>query len=142
MYERAIKAAVHELVLERRKQIPFWILVGFLPTYLIARWLVHSDPDLFLRVHGLHVHHFIYGFFVLAFVGFVSLETRRGRRVQAFIYGVGLALAFDEFGMWVRLADNYSIRASQDAMAIIAGLLVFAVYGYGILRRAWYRLRD
>jgi hypothetical protein len=27
-------------------------------------------------------------------------------------------------------------------MAIIAGLLVFAVYGYGILRRAWYRLRD
>src|SRR5690348_17758809 len=35
----------------------------------------------------------------------------------------GLALTFDEFGMWFHLGGAYSQRASFDAVAIIVGLL-------------------
>jgi hypothetical protein len=137
LYLRPIRYAIDELVVNRRKQIPFWVLVGFLPTYASARALVAADPDLFVKVRGTHVHHFIWGFFVLAIVGFISLETDRYRRTQAFFYGVGLALAFDEFGMWTKLTTDYNIDSSQDAMAVIFAILVFLVYGIGIIRRAW-----
>jgi len=138
---KAVKFAFRELVLNRRKQIPFWILAGFLPTFFIARLTVEHFPWLFVHIRGTHVHHFIYGFFVLAIIGFVSMLTDRARRVQAFFYGTGLALAFDEFGMWVRLTDHYNIDASEDAVAVIVAILVFIVYGIGILRRALPHLR-
>lgn len=134
--------AYRELIHNRRRQIPFWVLAGFLPTFLIARFIVAQFPDLFLEVRGTHVHHFIYGFFVLAVMGFVSLVVDRARRVQAFLYGIGLALAFDEFGMWIKLTDDYNIDASEYAIAWIAAFLVFLVYGIGILRRAWPAIRD
>ena len=130
--------AYRELISNRRRQIPFWVLAGFLPTFITARTIVNLHPALFFQVRGVHVHHFTYGIVVLAVVGFVSLVWQQpSRRALAFFYGAGLALAFDEFGMWVRLADNYDIRASQDVMAGILVFLVFAVYGLGILRRAW-----
>ncbi len=133
---RPILYAYRELIINRRKQIPFWILAGFLPTFLLARFLVAKFPYLFLHIRGTHVHHFIYGFFVLSIVGFISLITERGRRVQAFFYGIGLALAFDEFGMWIKLTDHYNIDASEDAIAWIFAFLIFLVYGIGIIRRA------
>jgi hypothetical protein len=136
MLLKPFRRAYLELIHNRREQMPFWMLVGFLPTFIIARQLVAHLPTLFLHVRGTHVHHFTYGFFVLAIVGFISLTYNRYRRVQAFFYGVGLALCFDEFGMWVRLTDNYNIDASEDIMAAILALLVFIVYGVGLVRRA------
>jgi hypothetical protein len=136
MLVKALRFAFDELILNRRRQIPFWIMAGFFPTFLIARFLVANYPYLFVHVRGTHVHHFIYGFFVLAIVGFISLTTDQARRAQAFFYGIGLALAFDEFGMWIRLTDHYNIDSSEDAIATISVLLVFLVYGIGILRRS------
>ena len=104
--------AYRELILNRRKQIPFWILVGFLPTFVISRLLVHNYPDVFMQVYGVHVHHFTYGIFVLAIVGFISLVWNNlSRTILAILYGVGLSLSFDEFGMWLRLSDNRFGRA-------------------------------
>jgi hypothetical protein len=134
---KPFKYAFAELIVNRRKQIPFWVLIGFLPTYAAARALVALDPNLFVHIRGTHVHHFIWGVFVLAIVGFISLETDRLRRTQALVYGIGLALAFDEFGMWTKLTTNYNIDSSQDAMAVIFAILVFLVYGIGIIRRGW-----
>ncbi len=137
MFFKPFKFAFEELILNRRKQFAFWILAGFLPTFLTARFLVAHFPDLFLNIHGTHVHHFTYGFFVLAIIGFVSIVSERARRVQAVIYGIGLALAFDEFGMWLRLTSDYHLDSSEDAIAWIIAFLVFLVYGVGILRRAF-----
>lgn len=141
MIRTSFKYAFNELILNRRRQIPFWVLVGFLPTFAAARYTVAHFPNLFLHVHHTHVHHFTYGFFVLAIIGFISLTTDRGRRVQAFIYGIGLALAFDEFGMWVKLTDFYNIDSSEDIMVWIISILIFLVYGVGLLRRAWPQLK-
>lgn len=134
---KPLKYAYRELVANRVRQIPFWVLVGFLPTFIAARLIVHNMPGLFLEVRHVHIHHFAYGIFVLAIVGFISLVSTIPSRILAVFYGVGLALAFDEIGMWVQLTDNYNIEQSEDVMVAILVFLVFLTYGIGILRRAW-----
>lgn len=138
----ALRFAYRELIAKRWRQIPFWVLVGFLPTFIIARSIVDNAPGVFLRVGGTHVHHFTYGIFVLAVTGFVSLVAPgRWRSLLAVVYGVGLALAFDEFGMWLHLTSNYRIDQSEDAMVAILVFLVFVVYGIDLLRRALHYIR-
>lgn len=131
----ALKDTYHRLISQPSNQIPFWILAGFLPTFLISRLIVDSTPNLHLTVHGTHVHHLTYGIIVLALTGFVSLVWPRvPRRTLAAVYGIGLALAFDEFGMWLHLTSNYNIDTSEDVMVGILVFLVFFVYGVGIIR--------
>jgi hypothetical protein len=135
MVTKALAFAYRELVANRMRQVPFWILVGFLPTFIIARTLVAQAPGLFLYVHGVHVHHFTYGVIVLAATGFVSLVSpRRAQAWLAVAYGAGLALAFDEFGMWLRLTNVYNLDQSEDVMVGILVFLVAAVYLTAIAR--------
>jgi hypothetical protein len=49
--------------------------------------------------------------------------AERELRWAAALYGAGLALTFDEFGMWVHLGGSYWQRASFDAVVVIAGFL-------------------
>jgi len=83
-------------------------------------------PDLFLHMGGTHVHHLNYGIFLLSAVGgvllFVPLQET-GRKWVAFAYGFGMALTFDEFGMWLHLGGSYWQRASFDAVIVVLSLL-------------------
>ncbi len=108
----------------------FWVLVTFLPTFLIARLVVYNLPDLFLEFRGVHVHHLTYGIILLAAAGFLALNVKSERQKKwcAALYGIGLALAFDEFGMWLHLEDNYWVRYSYDAIIMIAAILINVVY--------------
>ena len=135
------KYAYRELISNRTRQIPFWILVGFLPIFALARFVVRRAPDVYLMLHGVHVHHYTYGIIALAVVCFISLVTPTPNRILAVAYGASLAMAFDEFAMWVQLSDNYRLDLSEDVMVGILVTLVFIVYGVGILRRAWPSLR-
>jgi hypothetical protein len=107
------------------------VLAAFIFTFVAARILVllimsRRIPDLFLHVGGTHVHHLNYGIFLLSGVGaYLLLGRPTGRRLSAatLAYGVGLALTFDEFGMWVHLGGGYWQRASFDAVVVIAALL-------------------
>jgi hypothetical protein len=107
------------------------ILVAFLVTFLCARILVYlimarKIPDLYAHVGQTHVHHLNYGIFLLSFVGaFLLLAQPRGDwlTMASLMYGVGLALTFDEFGMWLHLGGSYWQRASFDAVVIIGALL-------------------
>jgi hypothetical protein len=47
----------------------------------------------------------------------------RAATAVAVIYAIGLALTFDEFGMWVHLGGSYWQRASFDAVTVVAGIL-------------------
>jgi len=45
------------------------------------------------------------------------------------LYGVGMGLTFDEFGMWLHLGGSYWQRASVDAVIVVTalfGLISFA----------------
>lgn len=111
------------------------ILVSFLFTFMAARVLVflivaRRIPDVYLHLGGTHVHHLNYGIFLLSAVGAYLLlghPGARGLHRSAIAYGIGLALTFDEFGMWVHLGGSYWQRASFDAVVVIAGLLGLAV---------------
>jgi hypothetical protein len=113
------------------------VLTAFLCTFILARIVVllimtRRLPDLYLHVGGTHVHHLNYGILVLSGIGAYLLFRRpvgRELSVAAVLYGIGLALTFDEFGMWLRLGGSYWTRASFDAIVIIAamlGLIAFA----------------
>lgn len=108
-----------------------WTLCSFLITFVAARSLVRlmeirRIPIFFLHLEGTHVHHLNYGIFLLAGICAYLLFCRpRGHALTtvATLYGVGLALTFDEFGMWLHLDGDYWQRASYDAVAVIAALL-------------------
>jgi len=93
--------------------------------------MAHDIPDLFLHVGGTHVHHLNYGIFLLSFIGAYLLfvqPTGRWLCIAAVIYGAGLALTFDEFGMWLHLGGSYWQRASFDAVIVVATALALLVY--------------
>jgi len=112
------------------------VLFSFLLTFIAARIVVYcimarDIPDLFLHVGGTHVHHLNYGIFLLSAVGayllFIRPEGSR-LRVAAVAYAAGLALTFDEFGMWLHMGGSYWQRASFDAVTVLAAGLALLVY--------------
>lgn len=113
------------------------VFVSFLVTFVLARIAVflimsRSIPDLYLQLGGTHIHHLNYGIFLLAGVGgYLLLRRPSGRSLNAaaVIYGIGMALTFDEFGMWIHFGGSYWQRASWDAITVLGacfGLLAFA----------------
>ena len=83
-------------------------------------------PDLYLHIGQTHVHHLNYGIFLLTLVGAYLLfmaPDKQGLRRVAVLYGIGLALTFDEFGLWLHLGGSYWQRVSFDAVVVIAALL-------------------
>jgi hypothetical protein len=113
------------------------ILATFLLTFMSARIVVllimtRTIPDLYLYNGGTHIHHLNYGIFLLAGIGCYLLfgrPTGRKLKIAAGIYGIGMALTFDEFGMWIHLGGSYWQRASWDAVTVLAagfGLITFA----------------
>jgi hypothetical protein len=107
------------------------VFTTFLLTFIASRILVilimtKKAPDMFLHVGGTHVHHLNYGIFLLSIVGGILLFTpvaEVSRKWLAFVYGFGMALTFDEFGMWVHLGGSYWQRASFDAVIVVLSLL-------------------
>lgn len=104
------------------------VFLAFLLTFIAARILVilimtRRIPNMFMHARGTHVHHLNYGIFILAAVGallvFVIRPSDRMRKVCAILYGVGMALTFDEFGMWLHLGGSYWQRGSFDAVIVI-----------------------
>jgi hypothetical protein len=112
------------------------VLFSFLVTFVMARILVYcimarDIPDLFLHVGGTHLHHLNYGIFLLSAVGAYLLFLQpagRRRRFAAAVYGAGLALTFDEFGMWLHLGGSYWQRASFDAVTVVGSGLALLAY--------------
>jgi hypothetical protein len=108
-----------------------WTLTAFVLTFLSSRVLVllimtRRLPDFYLHLGQTHVHHLNYGIFLLVGVGaWLVFAPPRGksRIVAAVLYGIGLGLTFDEFGMWLHLGGSYWQRASYDAVVAIAALL-------------------
>ena len=118
-------------------------LFGFIVTFIGARIVVllimsRQMPNLYFFLRGTHVHHLNYGIFLLAAVcGYVLFwaPTGRGLRIAALLYGAGMALTFDEFGMWLHLGGSYWQRISVDAVVIVAALL--ALIGFATTLRTF-----
>ena len=120
------------------------VFTAFLLTFIASRALVilimtRRMPDFFLHMGGTHVHHLNYGIFLLSAVAGVLLFAKLNdtqRSVCALVYGFGLALTFDEFGMWLHLGGSYWQRASFDAVIVVLG-----VFGLIAFMPRWQRIR-
>ncbi len=112
------------------------VLFSFLLTFMAARVVVYlimsrRIPDLYLYLGGTHVHHLNYGIFLLSGLGAYLLfkpAEERNLNLAAILYGCGMALTYDEFGMWIRLGGSYWQRASLDAIGVLAGLFGLLAY--------------
>ena len=101
--------------------------------------MIRRLPDLFLHLGGTHVHHLNYGIFLLSTVAAVLLFAKMNetqRAACAVVYGIGMALTFDEFGMWLHLGASYWQRASFDAVIVLLG-----VFGLIAFMPRWQYLR-
>lgn len=129
--------------IHHRHQMARLVLATFIFTFVIARILVifimagKLPPELFFHVKGTHVHHLNYGIFLLSISGAMLLfasPTGKTLDFVAVLYGIGLGLTFDEFGMWLHLGGLYWQRASYDAVITVAAVLALVAYG-STLRR-------
>ncbi len=127
---------------ETAHRLARYALFSFLATFVLARALVflimsHQIPNLYLFMHGTHVHHLNYGICLLSAVAAFSVFRRpdgRAAEVAALAYGVAMALIFDEFGMWLHLGGSYWQRASVDAVIIVSALLGLVAFARTIRR--------
>ena len=108
------------------------VLLSLLLTFIAARVVsilmtLHRMPDIYLHVRDTHVHHLNYGIFLLAGVGaYLLFSPGPAAPAAAVMYGIGLALTFDEFGMWLHLNGDYWQRTSFDAVIVLAAVLGLA----------------
>jgi hypothetical protein len=119
------------------------VFFAFTLTFTVARMvailiMAGRLPDVYLHLGGTHIHHLNYGIVLLAGAGAYLLfaPVAAGARTPvAAAYGAGLALTFDEFGMWLHLGGPYWQRASFDAVIVLGALLGLAAFAPPI--RAW-----
>src|SRR3954462_12482812 len=128
-----------ELVLDPtgRRAAVAWMVAAFLLTFLTTRLITRAirtgrGPFRNASVGGIHVHHEVYGIFLLLITG--TAEFAYGPEgswlyVLAILFGVGAALTLDEFALWLHLEDVYwseEGRSSIDAVliALVVGRLL------------------
>lgn len=125
------------------KEIPFLIMLSFLGTFALSRVVTFYFPSASLTVRGVHVHHFAYGIFLLAAIGYFLLTQPRDSKTRikvALLYGIALGLAMDEFAMWIQLEDTYYDRASYDAIVLVSVFLLNIVYFEDFWKKWGHRL--
>ncbi|PYS04470.1 MAG: hypothetical protein DMG15_12195 [Acidobacteria bacterium] len=98
---------------------------------LVLPW-VHWEP-----IPGMHIHHYVYGIFILTVAGYLALifKSERATLWIALLYGLGVGLTFDEFGMWLNPPFQRGVRWSTNGLAIVIGALVLGALTPIIYRR-------
>jgi hypothetical protein len=135
---------------DHRRERLFLASVCFLATFGLARAVTHwgrGQPDPFAVIIGdTHVHHLVWGVFLLLVVGYLWLiqvgtgfrgASERLGRFTALLYGAGAALTLDEFALWLHLEDVYweqQGRASIDAVMIFGAFVSAGLWGGPFLR--------
>jgi hypothetical protein len=100
---------------------------------------VHWEP-----VPGMHIHHYVYGIFILVISGYLALVFK-GNVATPWIgalYGLGVGLTFDEFGMWLNPPFVRGVRWNTNGITIVLLALILAGVAIPLLRAESRRRRD
>jgi hypothetical protein len=137
---------------DRPRRRMFIASVSFLLTFVGVRILVHRIANheghfQWVVIHGMHIHHLVWGILILLLVGYGwLLDTGRSHsplsiflsRLMSVSYGVGAALTLDEFAIWLDLEpDAYwsrDGRLSIDAVILFGALLAVGAWGAPFFR--------
>jgi hypothetical protein len=134
-----------------------WLIIGFLVTFAITRGITlkirarnaaeaanptpvveSAEPKkkgLINDIHigGVHVHHQVWGILLVLVVGLIEFRYRPDSpwaEVLGALFGVGAALALDEFALWLHLDDVYW---SEEGQKSIDAVLIAVVVGAALL---------
>src|SRR5215831_4413315 len=126
--------------------------IGFFFTLAFARAAAYAagrgiPPFHYIYIHGIHVHHLVWGILLLLVVGFGWLiEIGTGSkgsslfasRLMSLLYGIGVALTLDEFALWLNLEERVywtrEGRASLDAILLFGAALLIGIWGRDFLK--------
>ncbi len=151
LYIPRVGELFHQHVPDLPRRRLFLAAVGFFTTFTLARSLAYLasrniGPFRYLYIGGTHVHHLVWGIFLLLAVGFGWLiEVGTGSksssllasRLMSLLYGVGAALTLDEFSIWLNVREGIywtRDRASLDAVLLFGALLLIGLWGRGFLK--------
>jgi hypothetical protein len=81
-------------------------------------------PTFGVRMSGIHIHHYVFGIFILTAAGYLALafKSPRATFLIALLYGLGVGLTFDEFGFWIHPSFMNGVRANTTGLSIVTGL--------------------
>jgi hypothetical protein len=94
-------------------------------------------------LQGHHIHHFFFGFALVAIAGWIALmHPSLDRRWTAGVFGVGLGVFIDEIGLLLTWGD-YWARSSWFILAAVLTLLVAAtIVSWWKATTSWDRFTD
>lgn len=115
----------------KKLQIQVIILFSFIIAFLIARAFVvlldvPINPAYQLWIKGYRVHHFFFGIGVLVIGGWLG-HIQYGRlitKISACLYGIGVGLVVDEFGLLLTFGDYW---AAQSYIFFVIISLLFLI---------------
>jgi len=143
---------IHQRLPDRPRRRLFFASVSFFFTFLAVRLLVasithHVGPFGYVEMGGHHIHHLVWGIFLLLITGYATLAEVGTAdtpvsiflsRLLSIAYGAGAALTLDEFAIWLNLdALDYwgrQNRESIDAIVIFGALLAIGAWGAPLFR--------
>ena len=152
LYNRRVGELFHAHVRDRPKRRLFLAAIGFSVTFGVARAVAYAayrnvGPIRYVYVEGTHIHHLVFGIFLLLAVGFCWLiEVGTGERsssllasrLMSLLYGVGAALTLDEFALWLNVQEGiYWTRrdlTSLDAVVLFGAALLIGIWGGDFLK--------
>jgi hypothetical protein len=124
-------------LLSGRRELVTWMVLAYLVTFLVVRFITHAirsgrGPFRNASIGGVHLHHEVYGIFLLLGTGTAEFAYRPASpwsELLAVLFGAGAALTLDEFALWLHLEDVYWTRegrSSVDAvlLALVVGILL------------------
>ena len=88
-----------------------------------------------IHINGVHVHHQVWGILLVLLTGLLSIAYQPHHTalyILAGFFGMGAALALDEFAMWVHMRDVYwqkEGRASISALAVAGAICTAPLVG-------------
>jgi hypothetical protein len=106
-----------------------WLFAAFVVTFVVTRTVVRlirsgRGPFRDTEVGGIHVHHHVYGIFLLLTAGVAEFVYSPGTpwvQVLAAVFGAGAALTLDEFALWLYLDDVYWTAEGRKSVDVVFG---------------------
>jgi hypothetical protein len=108
--------------------IVVWLFAAFVVTFVVTRAIVRliragRGPFRNNEVGGVHVHHHVYGIFLMLLAGTGEFLYQPGTpwaQVLAALFGAGAALTLDEFALWLHLDDVYWTKEGRQSVDVVA----------------------
>jgi len=134
-------------IVDSGRSAALWMMIGFLVTYIITRGITRkirarstaevvveeSGPIKDIHIGGVHVHHQVWGILLVLITGMLEFRFQPSSpwvEILAALFGIGAALALDEFALWLHLEDVYW---SEEGKKSIDAVMIATVCGLALL---------